>query len=78
MWIGVYKNGKEKIILQVMFKRNRMGKDGGTGHLMPINADSIKISVVLNDSETKGAIRKTGITHFSTCPKADHHRKKGV
>tara|TARA_Y100000310_G_scaffold132287_1_gene131338 strand:- start:333 stop:548 length:216 start_codon:yes stop_codon:yes gene_type:complete len=50
----------------------------GTGHLMPINADSIKISVVLNDSETKGAIRKTGITHFSTCPKADHHRKKGV
>ena len=47
-----------------------------TGHLMPIDADSIKISLVVNDKLTKGAIRKTATTHFSTCPNEKEHRKE--
>ncbi len=49
-----------------------------TDHLMPIDADSIRLSLVVSDNLKKGAVRKTGISHFSTCEKADHHRNKGV
>jgi len=49
-----------------------------TGSRMPVEADSIKTSLILSDDLKKGAIRKTGLSHFHRCPKANHYRNKGV
>ena len=49
-----------------------------SGNLMPIDADSLVLRIVVSKDLKKGAIRKTGLSHYSTCPKADHYRNKGV
>lgn len=48
-----------------------------TGKKMPIDSNSIKKMVVLNNSRTMGAILDAGVSHFSTCPNANKHRKRG-
>ena len=47
-----------------------------SGKKMPIDKDSVVKRIVINDGETKGAIRKTGTSHFETCPYANTHRKE--
>lgn len=49
-----------------------------SGSMMPVEVESIKIALILSDDLKKGAIRKTGLSHFSRCPKANHYRNKGV
>lgn len=48
-----------------------------TGELHPIDANSVKTGIVLSGDKSQCAVRKVGISHFSTCPQANKHRKKG-
>ena len=46
-----------------------------TGKKMPVDMP-LRSAVVVDSTRTKGAVRKVGISHFSTCPSADQHRKE--
>lgn len=46
-----------------------------SGKRMPVDVDSLGQRVVLDGSQTRGAMRLTGVSHFATCPHAAQHRR---